>query len=59
VADPLAQEDLRITPFEGLTMHQIRHSAWIIILLLGSRFLSSAQQNEKAKDASAIDVTGF
>jgi PelA/Pel-15E family pectate lyase len=40
-------------------MAQIRHSVRIIVLLLACGLPSFAQQNEKVKDTSAIDVTGF
>jgi PelA/Pel-15E family pectate lyase len=40
-------------------MSQIGHGVRIILLLLACQLPSSAQQNDKAKDTSAIDVTGF
>jgi PelA/Pel-15E family pectate lyase len=40
-------------------MDQIRYSVWIVVLLFACQLPSSAQQNDKAKDTSAIDVTGF
>jgi PelA/Pel-15E family pectate lyase len=40
-------------------MARIIHHVWILALLFACQLPSSAQQNEKAKDTSAIDVTGF
>jgi PelA/Pel-15E family pectate lyase len=40
-------------------MVQLKHSVWIVVLLLACGPPSFSQQNEKAKDTSAIDVTGF